>query len=246
MCLFFQPSGKGAFFFIIFIFFAFYGFAQSVSGTRGLIHIPTAELYEDKTFIMGAGLIPRPYFKRFNRTINPGVSSYLTLTLFPFMEVMFRYTHELNERVTPESRYFPDRMMSFRFQILKEKKHLPALLVGFKDVTAALGLSSSGANNYSATYLVGTKSFNLSTIILKTTMGYSFDLKKIKSKSYRGFFGGVELISSKLPDSSLMIEYNSFHPIVGLQHFFFNRFQVMVGAWDLKKLTLNLSYRYNL
>ena len=69
---------------------------------------------------------------------------------------------------------------------------------------------------------------------------------KAKSKSYRGFFGGVELISSKLPDSSLMIEYNSFHPIVGLQHFFFNRFQVMVGAWDLKKLTLNLSYRYNL
>ena len=73
---------------------------------------------------MGAGLIPRPYFKRFNRNINPGVSSYLTLTLFPFMEVMFRYTHELNERVTPESEYFPDRMMSFRFQILKEKKNL--------------------------------------------------------------------------------------------------------------------------
>jgi len=81
---------------------------------------------------------------------------------------------------------------------------------------------------------------------LKTTMGYSFDLKEIKSKSPRGLFGGVELISSKLPDSSLMIEYNSYHPIVGLQHFFFNRFQVMVGAWNLEKLTLNLSYRYNL
>ena len=183
MYLFFQPSGKRAFFFIIFIFFTFYGYAQSVSGTRGLIHIPSAELYEDKTFIMGAGLIPRPYFKRFNRNINPGVSSYLTLTLFPFMEVMFRYTHELNERVTPESRYFPDRMMSFRFQILKEKKYLPSLLVGFKDVTAALGISCSICSNYSATYLVGTKSFNLSTIVLKTTMGYSSDLNEIKSKS---------------------------------------------------------------
>ena len=195
---------------------------------------------------MGAGLIPRPYFKRFNRNINPGASSYLTLTIFPFMEVMYRYTHELNERVTPESGYFPDRMMSFRFQILKEKKYLPSLLVGFKDVTAALGISCSICSNYSATYLVGTKSFNLSTIVLKTTMGYSFDLKEIKSKSPRGLFGGVELISSKLPDSSLMIEYNSYHPIVGLQHFFFNRFQVMVGAWNLEKLTLNLSYRYNL
>jgi hypothetical protein len=93
---------------------------------------------------------------------------------------------------------------------------------------------------------VGTKSFNINSILLKTTIGYSFDFDKVKSKSHRGFFGGIELISSKLPDSSLMIEYNSFHPIVGLQHFFFNRFQVMVGAWNLKKLTANLSYRYTL
>ena len=246
MYFFSLPCCKRSFFTLVLIFFTFYGFAQSVSGTRGLVHIPSAELYEDKTFIMGAGFIPRPYFIRFKRNVNPGVSSYLTLTLFPFMEVMFRYTHELNERVTPESEYFPDRMMSFRFQILKEKKNLPSLLVGFKDVTAALGISCSSCSNYSATYLVGTKSFNINSILLKTTIGYSFDFDKVKSKSYRGFFGGVELISSKLPDSSLMIEYNSFHPIVGLQHFFFNRFQVMVGAWNLKKLTANLSYRYTL
>ena len=246
MYFFSLPCSKRSFFTLVLFFFTFYGSAQSVSGTRGLVHIPSAELYEDKTFIMGAGFIPRPYFIRFKRNVNPGVSSYLTLTLFPFMEVMFRYTHELNKRVTPESEYFPDRMMSFRFQILKEKKNLPALLVGFKDVTAALGISCSSCSNYSATYLVGTKSFNINSILLKTTIGYSFDFEKVKSKSYRGFFGGVELISSKLPDSSLMIEYNSFHPIVGLQHFFFNRFQVMVGAWNLKKLTANLSYRYTL
>jgi len=246
MYFFSLPCCKRSLFTLVLFFFTFYGFAQSVSGTRGLVHIPSAELYEDKTFIMGAGFIPRPYFIRFKRNVNPGVSSYLTLTLFPFMEIMFRYTHELNERVTPESRYFPDRMMSFRFQILKEKKNLPSLLVGFKDVTAVFDISSTNASNYSATYLVGTKSFNLNSILLKTTMGYSFDLDKVKSKSYRGLFGGVELISKRFPKTSIMIEHNSFHPIFGIKHFFYNRVQLMVGAWNLKKLTANLSYRYTL
>ena len=69
--------------------------AQSVTGTRGLVHIPTAELFEDKTFVLGASYIPKGYFIRFNQSVNPGMPTYATLTLFPFMEVMFRYTNEL-------------------------------------------------------------------------------------------------------------------------------------------------------
>ena len=57
---------------------------------------------------------------------------------------------------------------------------------------------------------------------------------------------GVELISKRFPKTSIMIEHNSFHPIFGIKHFFYNRVQLMVGAWNLKKLTANLSYRYTL
>ena len=220
--------------------------AQSTSGTRGLVHSPTAELFPDKTFILGASYVPKPYFQRFNRRVNPGMPSYLNLTLFPFMEVMFRYTHELNMKVNPETEYFPDRMMTFRFRLLKERKIRPALVVGLQDITRYLNLSST-ASNYAALYAVGTKSFKVRKWLLKTTLGYGFEFEEVTTlEDYRGFFGGIELAHEKLPNTSFMLEHDSYHPIVGVSHLFFKRFHVMMGLWDLNKLTWGLNYRHPL
>ena len=218
-------------------------YAQSVSGTRGLIHSPTAELFPDKTFILGASYIPKPYFQRFNRRVNPGMPTYVNLTLLPFMEVMFRYTHELNMKVNPQTEYFPDRMMTFRFQLLKEKNKLPAFVLGLQDVTRLVNLSSS-ANNYAALYGVVTKSFNAKNWLLKTSLGYGLEIEEVRTlEDYRGVFGGIELAHQSLPDTSFMLEYNSYHPIVGINHLFFKRFHFMVGLWDLKKITGGINYR---
>ena len=84
--------------------------------------------------------------------------TFVTVTFLPFVEVMFRYTHELNMRVNPQTRYYPDRMFAGRIRLTKESKYIPAIVVGANDFTKALGLSTA-STNYSATYVVGTKSF---------------------------------------------------------------------------------------
>ena len=80
---------------------------QSVTGTSGLIHIPSARMLEDGQLVIGAAFIPKPYFQNgMKRRLNPGLNTYVTYALFPFMEVMFRYTHELNVPVTMETSIF--------------------------------------------------------------------------------------------------------------------------------------------
>ena len=104
---------------------------QSVTGTSGLIHIPSARMLEDGQLVIGAAYIPKPYFTYSARYIipienrmnnNPGLNTYITYGILPFVELMFRYTHELNVPVTPENKYFPDRMFSARVRILNEEK----------------------------------------------------------------------------------------------------------------------------
>ena len=232
---------------ILLLLFIDSAIAQSTSGTRGLVHSPTAELFPDKTFILGASYVPKPYFQRFNRRVNPGMPSYLNLTLFPFMEVMFRYTHELNMKVNPDTKYFPDRMMTFRFRLLKERKIRPALVLGLQDITGLLDLSLDAAKNYAALYLVSTKSFKVNKLLLKSTLGYGFDIETGSLKEdIKGVFGGIELAHEKLPNTSFMLEHDSYHPIMGVSHLFFERFHVMMGLWDLNKLTWGLNYRHPL
>ena len=231
-------------FILILVFTSLKG--QSVSGTAGLFHIPSAIMFPEKTFIIGASYIPMPYFQRFGKRRNPGMPTYLNITLFPFMEVMFRYTHELNMRVNPTTRYYPDRMMTFRFKVLKEKKWIPAIVFGFQDITKALGLSSESANNYSASYIVGTKGFKISALNINSTLGFAYNLKNLPSEDYKGIFGGIEVTHKSLPLTSFMLEHNSKQPIVGIRHFFINRFQLMLGVWGFNKMTMNLSYRVNL
>ena len=48
---------------------------QSVTGTSGLIHIPSARMLEDGQLVLGAAYIPKPYFQRYERRLNPGLNT---------------------------------------------------------------------------------------------------------------------------------------------------------------------------
>ena len=66
--------------------------AQSVTGTSGLIHIPSARMLEDGQLVIGAAYIPKPYFTYVNRggylggqlRNNPGLNTYITYAILPF------------------------------------------------------------------------------------------------------------------------------------------------------------------
>jgi len=221
------------------------GSAQSIVGTNGQFFIPTAEMHPDRTLVLGAGYIPTGYFQRYNRKVNPGMPTFVTVSLLPFVEVMFRYTHELNMRVNPQTEYYPDRMFAGRIRLLKESKYIPALAVGANDFTKALGLSTA-STNYSATYIVGTKSFVFNALTLSTSLGYGMDVLDLNRYDFLGAFGGVELSHKRFASSTVALEYDTRNLHLSVGHTFFDRLVLKAGLWDLKKPAAMIAYKYQI
>ncbi|MDA0326594.1 MAG: YjbH domain-containing protein [Bacteroidetes bacterium] len=219
--------------------------SQSITGTQGQLFIPTAEMHSDRTLVLGAGYIPKGYFQRYNRSVNPGMPTFVTVTFLPFIEVMFRYTNELNMRVNPQTKYYPDRMFAGRIRLTKESKYIPAIVVGANDFTKALGLSTA-STNYSATYVVGTKSFKYLNYQFAASLGYGQDVLELDRYDFLGIFGGVEIRHNQLANSSLSLEYDTRNIHLSIGHTFFDRLVIKAGLWDLKKPAAMIAYKYQI
>ena len=217
---------------------------QSVTGTSGLIHIPSARMLEDGQLVLGAAYIPKPYFQRNDRGINPGLNTYITLGFFPFIEVMFRYTHELNIPVNPKTRYFPDRMFTVRGRLLKEKKYIPAIVLGLQDASAIFGGTCISCTNYSAIYFVSSKNIITDFGNFDLSMGYAFAYKELKAKDYKGVFGGVSFSPKFYKNASFLFEHNSKGFNTGIGFNVFSRFNLIFGLWNLDKPTFSLNYLF--
>jgi len=215
---------------------------QSVTGTTGLIQIPSARMLEDGQLVLGAAYIPKPYFFRYGKNINPGVNSYITYGILPFVEVMFRYTHELNTPVNIETQYFPDRMLGFRARLLNEKKYLPAIVLGLQDASAIFGDTCLNCSNYSATYFVGSKNFKTDFGNFDLSVGYAFEFLELKSKDYMGVFGGISFSPNFYKNASILFEHNSKGINAGINVIVLSRFNLMFGLWNLDKPTFSFNY----
>jgi len=215
---------------------------QSVTGTTGLIQIPSARMLEDGQLVLGAAYIPKPYFFRYGKNINPGVNSYITYGILPFVEVMFRYTHELNTPVNIETKYFPDRMLGFRARLLNEKKYLPAIVLGLQDASAIFGDTCLNCSNYSATYFVGSKNFKTDFGNFDLSVGYAFEFLELKSKDYMGVFGGISFSPNFYKNASILFEHNSKGINAGINVIVLSRFNLMFGLWNLDKPTFSFNY----
>ncbi|MDP4885364.1 MAG: YjbH domain-containing protein, partial [Flavobacteriaceae bacterium] len=225
--------------------------AQSLTGTRGLVKIPTGRMYPDNTLVVGAGYVPPGIFKKTygpywgQASGNAGLNTFVTANILPFVEVMFRYSHEFNMQSNPLTQYFPDRMFTVRVQGLKETKYFPAVVLGLQDVSGAFDLSLKTAS-YSATYFVGTKNFEFGNYSVDTSLGYSFDFRGIPARDFRGLFGGIEVFTPYADYMSLMWEHDSQYMNVGVNGYFWKRLHVTVGLMRMRQAMWVLAYRYQM
>lgn len=227
-----------------FLILCFGLFGQSVTGTSGLIHIPSARMLEDGKLVIGAAYIPKPYFQRYDQRINPGLNTYVTFGILPFVEVMFRYTHELNMRVSPETRYFPDRMFGIRARVIEEKKYNPAIVIGLQDASAIIVNTCLGCSNYSVFYFVGTKNFKSDLGDFDLTVGHTFNFSMLKSKDYKGFFGGISFTPNIFRNASILFENNTKGFNLGVRLIAFSRFNLLFGTWNIDKPTFSINYMF--
>ena len=220
---------------------------QSLTGTKGLLHVPTAELYPDKTFAIGASFLPQPYMSTpRGGKLYDAYSTYVTATFFPWMEVMFRYTHHVGIEVNPITQYFPDRMLTVRLQLIKEKKYVPAVLFGLQDMSGAVGVTMEAATQYSSTYGVATKNFKWQQWQMGVSAGYAFDFLDMPTTDFKGLFGGVSISHKSLKNVGLLLEHDSETFNAGVELFLFNRLQLLLGAANFDAPVAGISYRYSL
>lgn len=235
---------------IIFLFSSLFSvctYCQSLTGINGLFKAPNALVGSDGSAFIGASLYPKGYYDLYeNGQEFDGLPTFITLSLFDRVEFMFRYTHQLGQVVNPTTKYFPDRMFTLRYNLLKESSRYPSVTLGLHDVSEAFG-GTTATPWFLATYLVATKSLKANSLTIMPTIGYAPDIiDSSRPPIFNGFFAGVELIESRFPYVSLVGEYDSevFNVAVKttvLRHFYF-----AIGLLDMRAPSGFFTYRFNL
>lgn len=154
--------------------------AQYTYGTTGLLNMPTADMQQDKTVMIGGGYldkhtsVARWYYNTFNYYVN--------VTFFPWLEVSYNLT--LVKALPDDHEKYPkkywvprtygkfvnqDRAFSARLRIWKEgwfREWTPQIVIGMDDILSAswagMSLSSSKGNGFSNRfYISASKHINI-------------------------------------------------------------------------------------
>ena len=190
---------KGCFFILVTCFtlsFSFTARSQSVSGVPGYVRIPVATFNEDGSLLFGTSFLPQEHLP-YSQFMHDALAVYINLTFLSFVKVDLRVTRQLNIP-SGTKHHIVDRVPSVRFRILKEKKWIPAVALGFHDVLTSL--ESGVAHHFGASYIVVTKNFHIAKLHLGigTTVGWGSSNFLWKNDEFIGTFGGFSLNIDKL------------------------------------------------
>ncbi len=229
-----------AFFWLIILIFTLSGSGEagiSLDGTSGLIHIPTAEVLSDQQVTFGLGYVHRQaaYLER-GRCDNYPV--YIVLGYLPRLEFSAGVTFVPGAKSYDGTNTYKDGVVSLQYLVLKERKYLPALAVGARDIYSFILLNT--------TYLVASKSIVAKpTIHWRLHVGYGSDVidhhlgvpKKDRQfpvgHTIVGLFGGLEINwKNRL---SYVLEYDSQKMNTGFRFHW-------LRCWQLDLVLLNMEY----
>lgn len=106
--------------------------AISLTGTTGLVNIPTAYIIPDGKIAFGYGYTDKEYSLYGPKYAQ--VAYYATAGYFPFLEVSLRVT--VFPGLIQPGKYgsAKDRMASVKLRLLNESQYLPSILIGSHDI----------------------------------------------------------------------------------------------------------------
>lgn len=212
------------------------GKAQSTVGNTGLLNIPSANMQKDGTFVVGGNYLPEE-FTPANFSYPTG-NYFLNLTFLPFLEVTYRCTFF---KTMKTGRYTQqDRTFAVRLQLLKEKKYLPAIVVGGNDIYSEY--MSEGKNQYlGSLFAVGTKTLRVNDHDFAFTLGYGF--KYYNANQLQGLFGGISYTPSFMRSVRIMADYDTKSVNVGASVLFFKHLSVNAFLNDGKWFVGGVAYK---
>lgn len=214
--------------------------AQSSLGVSGLLTSPSAEMQPDGNFMMGANYVPSVMLPE-GFDMNTG-TYYFNLTFLPFAEICYRCT--LSKPGGKKANWMQDRAVSLRLRALKEKKYVPAVVVGSNDAftTRALNpFNKKTANRmFGSVYGVLTKNISLGTDTWGVTVGYYLPLYN-KSPN-EGIFGGLRYTPGLFPQMSVLADYDGKKVSGGVSLFLFQHIRMHVMAYGFRDVSAGIRY----
>lgn len=231
-------------FLLILLFFSFFGFSQSLTGTIGYFNIPSGDLLPDKTFYTGFNRVSKNYQVYAGGEYDLNIF-YATLTYIEFLEIGLRYTR-LDGFKPPDRKQAGDRMAILRIRPVKEGKFHPSVVIGLQNFITTI--NTGEASHFNSSYLVLTKNFNCKYIFesIGITAGYGFDIMRAADYQFIGFFGGIRLIPKIIKNTELFFEYDADKFNTGTRVLLFNHFSIMAGFEGFDSFSGGISYRFQL
>ena len=208
--------------------------AQYTYGTTGLLHMPTADMQKDKTFMAGGGYLnSHATPERWNyNTWN----YYINITFFPWFEVAYTCTI-FDEMIGPVHMMNQDRFFSGRLRLWKEgwwKEWTPQIVVGGNDVLhgsieggnigAVEGNGINGNTFFQRYYIAATKHIHWqgewgihAAYVYSKRIGHKYNGIAI-GLNYQFDLPKTSFINQAINGINLMAEYDSKVMNVGAQY----------------------------
>ena len=206
----------------------------SLLGYSGLLYTPSA--YTAKWGTLHTSFTH--YDKHTAFTFEAGESherSFIAnLGFLPFAEFTFKLTKPYNSG--DENYGIGDRSISGRIQMIKEKKYIPAILIGTNDLAAV-------SSFFNTNYIVASKIIPIKNILLNANLGYGFKISEAKRHYLQGAFGGVQASYKSL---NIMVEYDADQWNAGLGYQYKKLLFLKTALIDLKYLSFNIGLQYQL
>ena len=203
--------------------------AQCLSGTTGLVTIPTARMQQDGSLSFGISYFDKKNQQYFEGTKNIG-AAYINLTFLPFLELVFR----ANRPLYYHSTYTVDRFPMLRLRLVNEKKYLPAIVVGIHDFAST---ESRGTVYFNATYLVLSKKM----ADFDFHFGYAPRIMKAHYYQFDGPFGGLAYTLHKAVN--LYAEYDSKYVNAGFQCLFLKHFAINLATLNFNSYAAGINFK---
>lgn len=229
-------------FFVLLLSIANFGFTQnndfatsSHLGTTGLIFTPSAYFSQWGNVDIGyTHYSPETSFT-YEAGQSPERSFFINTAYLPFAEVSFKVTKPYETPV--DSIYgIGDRSISLRFQLLKEKKNRPALVVGTQDPFTVRAF-------FNTNYAVLTKKYALKRWTLVANLGYGFALQETEGDYLQGVFTGIQ---AHWKNWQLTAEYDTHTINTGVSYSLKNCLFLKAALINQQYFSGNISFRFSI
>ena len=234
--------------------------AQMTTGITGLLHMPSAEMQRDGTFMIGGNFLNKHNLPNDTWWGYNTYNYFINITFFSRLEISYICTLVKGQK---ELSYWPestwgrftnqDRHFSGRIQILKEGefwKIMPSVVIGVNDPTTGagsdyseFGTKGSGNGYFNKWYVALSKNFELKGY---GNMGFHFAYLYNQRSDYtlNGPAFGINFRPEFHPNLNLIAEYDAKTLNIGaIYSMWGDHFNLLLEMQRCKYLSVGLVYK---